>query len=255
VDNGSDSPPGNGRSLDQFIETCLLVKKYVRWCHVRIGSKYFKDFEGRIGNCDHNMSSQQWADWADPIMEALIKAKAVDEFSIAWEMNLWNTPGEPTINALKHAGQIAHAAGLSNWCHFGPHVTSWFKDQDPRGRFGFWDDLSPDVNGINYQTYGAQWSHQMVQARIVDSLWQFGERSDGVKFRMEEDYATWMWDNDEVVVEQDEIPGNMVTVNVTPDYANQRGFICACTIDDVKGTDAKVWGAGNGSRRPDGSRL
>jgi hypothetical protein len=54
---------------------------------------------------------------------------------------------------------------------------------------------------------------------------------------------------------QDDIPGNVVTVPVSSDYANQRGLIMACTIDDVKHTDAKVWGYGNGGRRPDGSRL
>lgn len=256
IDNGPNSPPGNGRTLDQFIETCLLVKKYVPYCQVNLGSKYFADFEGRTKtNCPNYMTADQWAEWSDPLIDALIKAKAIDELILGWEFNLWNTPGETTINAQRHAGQRAHAAGLSAWLHFGPHVTSWFADGDPRGRFGFYDDLANDVDGINYQTMGAYWSHQMMQARIVDTLWQFGGRGNDYLFRMEEDYATFQWDNDAVTVEQDEIPGNVVTVPVTPDDANLRGFLACCTIDDVDHTDAKVWGYGNGGRRPDGSRL
>jgi hypothetical protein len=279
----SDKPPGAGRTLDQFIETCLFVKKYVKYCHVRIGSKYFQP---------HFMTAQQWADFADPIMDALIAAKAVDEFSLGWEWNLWNTPGPETINAFRHCGQKARAAGLSSWMHYSPHYTSWQADNDDRGRFGFYDDLQGDVDGLNYQTMGPYWSPASLQARIVDSLWMFGERGNDVKFRMEEDYAAWMWDNDAVTVPVEDVsaagafyeydvidPGRWgkppifrrrppknptptphdttttKTVPVTPEYANQRGYIGACTVDNVKHGDALVWGFGNGGRRPDGSRL
>lgn len=255
IDNGPQSPPGNGRTLDQFIETCRLVKRYVPYCQIMIGSKYFADFEGRLGYGPNYMSAAQWAEWSDPIIDALIAAKVMDECILGWEWNLWNTPGETTINAFRHAGQRCHAAGISFWQHYGPHVTSWFADGDPRGRFGFYDDLQNDVDGINFQSFGAQWSDAMLQARIVDTLWQFGERGNDYKFRLDEDFATFMWDNDEVTVQQDDIPGNMVTVNVTPDYANQRCYVGCCTIDDVKHTDARVWGYMNGGRMPDGSRL
>jgi len=243
--------PGAGRTLDQFIQTCALVKKYVKYCHVRLGSKDFQP---------HYMTAQQWADYADPIMDALIAAKVVDEFSLAWEMNLWNTPGQPLIDALRHCGQKAHAAGLTSWQHFSPHYTSWFADGDPRGRFGWYDDLANDVDGINYQTMGPSWSPQMLQARMVDTLWQFGERGNDYLFRLEEDLAFWMWDTDTVTVQVDDAVdanGNPVLtqVSVTPEDCNVRGYVGCCSIDDVKHTTAKIWGFGNGGRMPDGSRL
>jgi hypothetical protein len=37
--------------------------------------------------------------------------------------------------------------------------------------------------------------------------------------------------------------------------ADMRGFLACCTVDNVKHTDAKVWGYGNGARRPDGTAL
>lgn len=245
VDNGPNSPPGNGQTLEQFIATCLRVRSVIPYTHVMIGSKYFQPW---------NMSAQQWADFADPIMDALFAADAADEIVLGWEWNLWNTPGQPTIDAFKHAGRRCHQAGRSFWMHFSPHVTSWFADGDPRGRFGFYDDIAPDVNGLDYQTQGPNWSPQMLQARIVDSLWQFGERNNDVKFRLWEDYAAWMWDNDVVAVNVDDVPPPQ-NVPVDPDHANLRGYIGCCTIDNVKHTDAKVWGFGNGGRLPDGSRL
>jgi hypothetical protein len=94
----------------------------------------------------------------------------------------------------------------------------------------------------------------MLQARMVDTLWQFGERGNDYKFRMEEDLAFWMWDTDQVSVIVDDTPPEQ-TVSVTPEDANLRGYLACCTIDDVKGTSAKVFGYGNGGRMPDGSRL
>lgn len=229
VDNGPNSPPGNGQSLEQFVESCLEVKQYVPYVQVVIGSKYFQT---------HNMSAQQWADFADPIMDALIAANAVDEFLLSWEHDLWNTPGRPTIDAFKHAGQKAHASGRSFWMHFSGEYTSWFADGDPRGRFGFYDDLGTDVDGLNYQTR-PEWDCAMLQARIVDTLWQFGTAGNVHKFRCDEDEASLMWDND----------------TPTEDDANLRGLVACCTIDNVKSTDAKVWGFGNGGRRVDGTPI
>jgi hypothetical protein len=229
IDNGPASPPGNGQSLEAFIATCLEVKRVVPYVQVMIGSKYFQP---------HHMSAQQWADVADPIMEALIAARAVDEFILGWEWNLWNVPGRTTIDAFKHAGQKAHAAGCSFWMHFSPEYTSWFADGDPRQRFGFYDDLGADVDGLNYQT-DPTWDVAMLQARIVDSLWQFGVQGNRHKFRLDEDAASLMWDHD----------------RPNEDDANLRGYLACCTIDNVKHTDAKVWGFGNGGRRPDGTAL
>jgi hypothetical protein len=237
--------PGAGQTLEQFMETCALVKRYVPYLHVRFGSKDFQPA---------HMTPQQWADFVDPIFAQLVAAKLVDEVSLGWELNLWNTPGQPLIDALRHLGRQAHAAGLTSWQHFSPHYTSWFADGDERGRFGWYDDLANDVDGLNYQTQGPQWSAQMLQARMVDTLWQFGERGNDYLFRMEEDLAFWMWDTDEVSVVVDDLPPEQI-VRVTPEEANLRGYLACCTIDDVKGTSAKVFGYGNGGRMPDGSRL
>jgi len=255
IDNGPNSPPGAGRTLDQFIETCRLVKRYVPYCQIMLGSKYFADFEGRIAPCPNYMTGQQWADWSGPILERLIAAKAIDEVIAGWEWNLWNTPGKDSIDAYKFIGATAHAAGISSWQHMAPHYTSWQANDDDRGRFGWFDDLAGYLDGLNYQTAGPAWSHQMLQARLVDTLWLFGERGNDYKMRLDEDYAFFGWDADEWTGVQDDIPGNVVTVPTTPDYANQRCYLGACTIDDVKHGDAKIFGYMNGARRPDGSRL
>ena len=228
-DQPSNKPPGAGRTLDQFIETCKRVQSYGLWVRVMLGSKYFQP---------GFMTAQQWADYADPVLDALIAAKAVDESSLGWEWNLWNTPGQVTIDAFRHHGQRCHAAGVSAWMHFSPHVTSWFADGDPRGRFGFYDDLHNDVNGIDYQG-DPSWPMDETQARCVDTLWQFGQRGNDYKFRFDEDQAAMMWDND----------------RPDPEDANARGYLACCTFDNVKWTDAKIWGFGNGGRMPDGTRI
>jgi hypothetical protein len=63
-------------------------------------------------------------------MDALIAAKAVDEFGV-WEWDAFNVPGQPTIQTWKHIGQKAHANGCS---------------------FGLWADLGSDVDGLDYQS-------------------------------------------------------------------------------------------------------
>ena len=151
------------------------------------------------------MDAQQWADFADPIMDALIAAKAVDEFSLAWEMNLWNQPGQELIAALRHCGDKAHAAGLTSWQHFSPHYTSWQANDDDRGRFGCTTTWPAPSMGSTIKRWGRYWSPASLQARIVDTLWLFGQRGNDFKFRMEEDYAAWMWDADEVTVPVEDI--------------------------------------------------
>ena len=279
-----NAPPGAGRTLEQFLETCALVKRYVPYCRVMLGSKYFQP---------NFMTADQWKAFVDPVIDALRREAVVDELLAGWEMNLWNTPGQPIIDTFRHVGQRARAAGLSSWMHFSPHVTSWFADGDPRGRFGFYDDLKGDVDGVDYQSMGPYWSPAMLQARINDSLWVFGTRSDNLRMRLWEDFAAWMFDNDVVTVPVEDVSATRGTpmfldydfepsprwgvphrfiprrgptvdprdttttkeVNVTPEYANQRGFVGCCTVDTIKGSDAKVHGFGNGGRMPDGSRL
>jgi hypothetical protein len=236
VDNGPQSPPGNGQTLDQFVASCQECKRYVPYVQVMLGSKYFSPW---------NMTLAQYQARFEPVIDALIAGNAVDELVPGWEWNLWNpqTPGPITISIFKWVGQKAHAAGLSCWLHFGPHYTSW--QADGHDRFSFWDALGTDVDGLNYQTF-PEWSMRETQDRIVDTLWWFGQRGNIWKFRMDEDQASPEWDNFG--------PAPYPTLSY-PEYANQRGFIMCCTIDDVRHTDAKVWGYGNGGRNIDGSPL
>lgn len=241
-------PPGAGQSLQQFVATCKLVKSYGLYAHVLLGSKVF---------WPHDMIPDAYCGWAFPIMDALMDADCVDEFVPGWEWNLWNVPGPSSVEIFRRIGERAHSGGRSCWSHYGPHTTSWFADGDPRGRFGFYDDLGDTMDGINYQAgaYGSDdlsvppelrgqpWTPADLQARIVDSLWEFGDREKHgkfvPKFRLWEDVAIFQFDHP----------------HPTEDEANQRGFIGCCTVDNVKHGPAKVWGFGNGGRRPDGSRL
>jgi hypothetical protein len=236
VDNGPNSPPGNGQTLAQFVASCKDNKRYVKYVHVMLGSKYFSPW---------NMTLAQYQARFEPVIDALVAAKAVDEFCPGWEWDLWNpqTPGPITESIFKWVGQKAHAAGLSCWLHFSGHVTSW--QTDGTDRFSFWDHLGTDVDGLNYQTQ-PEWSMKETQDRMVDTLWWFGIRGNIWKMRMDEDQASPEWNN----FGPPSIPGLSY-----PEYANVRGYCACCTIDDVRHTDAKVWGFGNGGRMPDGSAI
>lgn len=226
-------PPGAGQTLQQLIATCRLVKSYGLYVHMLLGSKVF---------WPHDMDPDQYTARSFPILDALLDADCIDEVCPGWEWNLWNVPGPWTIETFQRHGERAHSAGRSCWSHYGPHTTSWFADGDERGRFGFYDDLGSSMDGINYQA-DSSWDPDMLQARIVDSLWEFGQRErEGKfvpKFRLWEDVAILQFDNPH----PDENEGN------------QRGFIGCCTVDNVRGGPAKVYGYGNGGRRPDGTRL
>jgi hypothetical protein len=221
-----DSIQGAGRTLAQFVETVQLVKSYGLYCAVNLASKVYQP---------RDMNPAQFQAYVDPLLDALLEH--ADEFVPAWEWDLWNRTAPDAITIMRHIGQRAHKAGKSCWLHFGPHTTSWFADGDPRGRFGFWDDLQGDVDGINYQTV-PDWTTQEMADRMVDTLWQFGQDGNRYKFRMWEDQATKQFNG-----HADENDGDA------------RGYLAVCAYDNVKWTDAKVWGFGNGGRWPDGARL
>lgn len=226
-------PPGAGQTIQQFIQTCKLVKSYGLYAHVLLGSKVF---------WPHDMTPDAYCNKAFPIMDALMDADAVDEFVPGWEFDLFNIPGPTTVEIFRRIGEHAHSGGRSCWCHFSPHVTSWFSDGDPRGRFGFWDDIAPMIDGINYQGQ-SEWPIEELQARLVDTLWEFGQRQQQGKFvpkmRLWEDVAILQFSHP----------------HPDEDDANLRGYCACCTTDNVRHGPAKVWGAGNGVRRPDGSPI
>ena len=173
-----DSIQGFGFSMEQFIETVRLVKKYVPYVGIMLSSKYFQK---------QDMTVDEYKAYPGPLLDALLPE--ADEFCPFWEGNLYNIPGQVHVDITRYVGQRCHAAGKSCWLHFSPHVTSWFADGDPRGRFGFWDDLEGDCDGINYQT-NPEWTTQEMADRMVDTLWQFGEDGNRYKFRLWEDKAT-----------------------------------------------------------------
>jgi hypothetical protein len=69
--------------------------------------------------------------------------------------------------------------------HFSTHRTFW----NPEGRYQYWTDLGSDVDGINYQGDPA-WDIGEYQARIVDTLSQFGRQGNAHKLRSFE-VETW----------------------------------------------------------------
>jgi hypothetical protein len=226
------SPPDDasqGFSLQQQIDAYGRIKAAGLYVHVMLASKLYQP---------RDMTVDAFVNYAFPLMDALTSAGVVDEFCPAWEMDLFNVPGPTTLNICKEIGKRGHATGQSCWLHFSTHVTSWFADGDPRGRYGFWSDLGGDVDGLDYQGDSA-WGAPEWQARIVDTLHQFGEQGDQHKMRAFERFGTLLFDNP----------------TPTEDDANLDGYLACCTYDDVKHTDAKVWGTAEGLRALDGSPI
>jgi hypothetical protein len=233
-------PPGNNQSLAQFVDTVGLVSAYMPYPVVALGGKNFQP---------HHQSPQFWMDYAGPIMEAL--TGLVAEYTV-WEWNLWNEPGDWTIQTFTWMGDTAHAQGASFWAHYGCHYTSWqANDSD---RFAFYEALNGHVDGVNYQAYpvtlgwpwppvphdpGHRWDVGEMQARMCDTLWAFGSQGNRQKLRAFELTAIDQFTNE----------------HPTEDEANAVGYLACCMFDDVKHTGAKVWGCGNGMRRPDGTPV
>jgi hypothetical protein len=226
---------GGNPSIAKFVDDCGLLKRLgVPYVVVSLTSKVFDPRDPTLA---------QYQDRVGPLLEALLAARAVDEVIPGFEWDAFNTPGQPTIDIFKWVGQTAHARGISCWAHFFPEHTSWFADGDPRGRYGFWDDLGADVDGLDYQA-DASWDVPMLQAKIVDTLKQFGEQGNVHKIRLCEDQAIRQF-------------SGYPTNNPHPDELDgaQRGYYAACTVDNVAHTDAKVWGYSNGGMNDDGGWL
>jgi hypothetical protein len=234
-----DSIQGMGFTLSQFHKTCELVKQYVPYLGLNMASKLYQP---------RDMDPATFQAYVDPLLDALLDVG--DEIVPAWEYDLWNVPGPGAITIHKHIGDRAHAAGRTCYQHYSAHVTAWFADGDPRGRFGWYDDLNTSTDGINYQG-DPNWTTQEACDRAVDTLWQFAQQGYGHKFRYWEDLATLMFDGHS----QSNPDGTPRGLPMTPEDANCRGWYLACTWDNVKHTDGKVWGFGNGGRRPDGTRI
>lgn len=242
--NGPLSPPGHEQTLAQLIETCDRVHSVISprddkplSVHMMLGSKYFHPKDMRL---------PEYQAVIGPTYQALLRAGCLDEgdeVCPGWEWNLWNIPGAPTIDIHKWVGRLAHERGLTCWWHGAPHYTSWFEEGSDR--FAFWNTLGRDVDGIDYQA-DPHWDIDDLQARAVDTLWQFGRAGNVHKFRMFEDIAVLQFDGHPA-------PGTGRPADEA--LGRARGYLMCCTIDNVHRTDARVWGYGNGGSMPDGSPL
>lgn len=222
------SPPDSfafGTSLDEFREICDWLQSSGLFVHVMLSSKLYQPW---------NMSAQQFMDYAFPLMDSL--KGLVDEYCPAWEMDLWNVAGDTNVQICKEIGAKAHEQDASCWLHFSSHVTWW--GAPGTDRYRYWNDLGPTVDGLDYQG-DPSWTANEWQARIVDTLHQFGEQGNQHKLRAFERLGTLLFDNP----------------TPTEDDANLDGYLACCTIDDVKHTDAKVWGTAEGIRNLDGSPV
>jgi len=228
-----------GNSEEQFVDDCLYLKS--------LGVPYVKVWLWAKDADPHDLSADDLKRRFESIVGKLCRANAVDEFTPGGEWNLGNVPGRPTIDFFKWVGQQAHGAGASCWAHFSTEVTSWFADGDPRGRYGFWDDLGGDVDGIDYQAVpvtfnepippdGSRWDIGEFQSRLVDTLKQFGEQGNRHKIRACEFSAILSFVGD--------YPDE--------DQHDALGFLACCTRAS-KG--AVVWGSGDGVRMPDGTAI
>jgi hypothetical protein len=218
-----DARSDGGWSIERFVEMCRAAQAAGFYTHIKLASK---DFDPR------DQTPEQWDRRLTPIITSLHEARAADELGV-WEWDSFNVPGAPTIRALTNIGSHAHAGGASFWLHFFAQHTSWFADGDRRGRYGFYDDLGTDIDGLDYQTK-PEWSIEETQARLVDTLKQFANQGNRHKLRFFEDQATLQFTRD----------------HPDEDDAALRGYLACCTAGP-----ARVWGYGNGARMPDGSPL
>ena len=213
----------DGMSLQDFVAMCKTIQAAKFSTQVGLNSKDFDPRDQTLG---------QWITRLDPVFHALGEAKAADEYAV-WEWDSHNVPGQPTIDAFRYFGQQAHAQSASFWAHFLPGHTSWFKDKDPRGRYGFWDDLGADVDGLQYQA-DPSWDIGQIQSRLVDMLTQFAKQGNQHKLRAFELTALTQFTHD----------------HPDEDEANALGYLACCTAGP-----ARVYGFGNGARNVDGSPL
>jgi len=234
-----------GNSEEQFVDDCLLLKSHGLYVKVWLGAK---DADPKDASANDNINRHK------SLVEKMQKANCCDEYTPGGEWNLWNVPGRPTIDFFKWVGQRAHEVGATCWAHFGSEVTSWFADGDARGRYGFWDDLGSDVDGLDYQGMLTvftgppqpphQWDIGELQARMVDTLRQFREQGNRHKLRAMEYSALLSFTN----------------LEPTDDQHDALGYLAACTRDQTSSsTHAYVWGSGDGywggRTLPDGTPI
>lgn len=225
------------QSINQFVDDCGYIKRTIPFVTVSLGAKPGPEGAPPLGD-PRDQSVQQWQDRVGPILTALLTAKVVDVVIPAFEWDAFNIPGDVTIQTCKWIGQTAHAAGVNCAMHFYPEHGSWQADGEPRGRYGFWDDLGLDIDYLDYQGIPA-WDIGDLQAHLVDWLIQFHIQGSVHKLRLREDQAETAFDED----------------HPNEDESAARGFLACCTRCPTDPLGTHVWGAGGGLRDQSGKML
>jgi hypothetical protein len=208
-----DSRVRAGATIASFVQTCLRIKQWGFYVHVKLWSK---DFDPGGQNLAQFQAS------LDPLLDALFAANAVDEGSF-WEYDANNTT-QDAVAVHQYFGNRFHAGGASFWCHFLPEHGFW-----GTGNYSdWWTALVGAVDGLDYQGNPAYDIGQQ-QARLVDFL---NERGGQAKLRAFELYGAAQFSGD----------------HPTEDEANALGYLTICTK-----ANTPTWGCGAGFRAPDGS--
>jgi len=212
-----------GLSLAQFIDLCRYVKQSIPYLQVSLGSK---DLTPR------DQTPEQYWGRNGIVAEALLSAGCVDEFIPGFEWNLWNVPGDSTIEIFQRLGDLGNSAGVPTYMHFSTGVPGWWAAGS--NRFEFSQAMVGHVAGLNYQGDPA-WDVPTYQARICDTLRDDPTYASGqLDMRDFERDASAEFDHDQ------------------PDEAATalRGYLMQCTV-----APSHLWGYGNNGLRPDGSVL
>lgn len=212
-----------GLDINGFIALCKYVKQTIPYLQVSLGSK---------GLTPRDQNPDQY--WArnGVVADALLNAGCVDEFIPGFEWNLWNVPGDWTIETFQRLGDLGHSADVTTGMHFSTGVTGWWSAGS--NRFDFSRQMVGHIDVLNYQG-DPVWDVPTYQARICDTL------------RDDPTYAAGLID-----MRDFERDAAAEFSNDQPDEAATalRGYLMQCTR-----APAHLWGYGNNGLRLDGSML
>lgn len=212
-----------GLDLNAFIALCKYVKQTIPFLQVSLGSK---DITPR------DQTPDQYRSRNGVVAEALLAAGCVDEFLPGFEWNLWNVPGDSTIETFQWLGDLGHSAGVTTGMHFSTGVTGWWGAGS--NRFAFSRAMVGHIDNLSYQG-DPEWTMPEYQARVCDTL-----RDDPV-------YASGQIDMRDF---ERDASAEFSSDLVDEPYTAQRGYLLQCTQ-----APTHLWGYGNNALRPDGSVL
>lgn len=172
----------DGYTLDQFLAVVARVKAEGFFTNIGLVSK---DIDSR------DQTPAQWSAYLDADYQTMLASGVCDEFAV-WEWDLFNVPGDPTLQTFIHWGDMAHAAGKTFWAHFRSGYTSWQSSGDERG---FWRALGTHVDGLQYQS-DQNWDIGQLQSRIVDIYRMFADVGTNRVLRIFETLAEAQFDDD-----------------------------------------------------------